>query len=786
MDIDLEKLQAGLAALKTEYLELGELITRFAERTPIDQLQLQRLKKRRLLVKDQIFKVEYQLLPIGQPQGQPKRFHELLSWHLANGTRPNGAGWLKERKASGDAGGVEAIASIAEASDPASIPDFSDSGPPPVLPFGGREDISPVVAALTRSDSARVLITGATGSGKTAFVRKVANSPEIADRFRGCWFVTLPDPLDTVALQIAIVDALGLGRAPKPWEIEALREAIEHARTRHAEEEEQRLLRELERIEQFSEINRPTRSAIDALREVVEHARGSDDQQEAERAGRELEILEQKRKIFPYSDLDEIRSSFAEALRTLQDAPNLIILDNFEVSSGGDGIAECLRQITEIPGLSLLAVGGRLQSTAGSVSWTNWLPDSPSEDAPALLRIQDGPWKFHEFGEVTGVSAKTVTSWCSGKAYPRSKRFGPIERALFGSNPAYAQARRELRDAFDAERSSGNGSLERADPDSGPLDATMEQRPAAFRFGVRSGKIDALPEQADVRNRDIALDIFEELVTKIRALSKRLIQTNSDRRACASAERLLAALEVNFDDLRPGVLLSRCRSIEADRNAYDNEAARAELFPDAIAMMDDTLHSLHDLLATFPDIRRIEAERLALKLDQDTGSIPAIRQHMSVIKSAAAGSDAVTEDAVAALGQNDAATEEASDLLVRMSLVADQLLVHRNFASAVAAFARSGRAVAGQVGNRLAAELGEVGGASWQAVKSELPTGVGIVAKIAPLVGLLVLIGYLVGPVTAIGSIVPAFKPIANVMQKLLGERDGSKKERPPKSKLNK
>ena len=157
-----------------------------------------------------------------------------------------------------------------------------------------------------------------------------------------------------------------------------------------------------------------------------------------------------------------------------------------------------------------------------------------------------------------------------GQDIPRLAPFGSIERALLGSNPACAQAPREPRDAFDAERSVRNESLERADPDVGPLEATVEQSPAAFRFGVRSGKIDALSERAEVRNREIALDIYGELLAKTRALSQRLIRTNSDRRACASAERLLAALEVSFDDLRPGMLLLRCRSIEADRNVFDS------------------------------------------------------------------------------------------------------------------------------------------------------------------------------------------------------------------------
>ena len=39
------------------------MITRLAERAPFDQLQLQRLKKRKLLLKDQISKIESELLP---------------------------------------------------------------------------------------------------------------------------------------------------------------------------------------------------------------------------------------------------------------------------------------------------------------------------------------------------------------------------------------------------------------------------------------------------------------------------------------------------------------------------------------------------------------------------------------------------------------------------------------------------------------------------------------------------------------------------------------------------
>jgi len=63
MDLDVEALRAKLAALKLEHRELDDVIARLAERAPADQLELQRLKKRKLLLKDQITKIENELLP---------------------------------------------------------------------------------------------------------------------------------------------------------------------------------------------------------------------------------------------------------------------------------------------------------------------------------------------------------------------------------------------------------------------------------------------------------------------------------------------------------------------------------------------------------------------------------------------------------------------------------------------------------------------------------------------------------------------------------------------------
>jgi hypothetical protein len=62
-DPELAALRHKLAALKTEHRDLDDVIARVQEAQPFDQLQLQRLKKRKLMLKDQITQLESRLLP---------------------------------------------------------------------------------------------------------------------------------------------------------------------------------------------------------------------------------------------------------------------------------------------------------------------------------------------------------------------------------------------------------------------------------------------------------------------------------------------------------------------------------------------------------------------------------------------------------------------------------------------------------------------------------------------------------------------------------------------------
>ncbi|MDP7651681.1 MAG: DUF465 domain-containing protein [Rhodospirillales bacterium] len=60
---DTEALRRNLELLKTEHRDLDDVILRVSEKASVNQLQVKRLKKRKLVLKDQIAKLESQLLP---------------------------------------------------------------------------------------------------------------------------------------------------------------------------------------------------------------------------------------------------------------------------------------------------------------------------------------------------------------------------------------------------------------------------------------------------------------------------------------------------------------------------------------------------------------------------------------------------------------------------------------------------------------------------------------------------------------------------------------------------
>jgi len=63
MDNDLHSLPRRLIELRIEHADLDSLIDQAAEERPADELALRRLKKRRLMLRDMIARIEAQLDP---------------------------------------------------------------------------------------------------------------------------------------------------------------------------------------------------------------------------------------------------------------------------------------------------------------------------------------------------------------------------------------------------------------------------------------------------------------------------------------------------------------------------------------------------------------------------------------------------------------------------------------------------------------------------------------------------------------------------------------------------
>ena len=60
-EADIAAIKRRINELKIEHRDLDEVIARLSDTPMVDQLQLQRLKKRKLQLKDQIFMLEGQL-----------------------------------------------------------------------------------------------------------------------------------------------------------------------------------------------------------------------------------------------------------------------------------------------------------------------------------------------------------------------------------------------------------------------------------------------------------------------------------------------------------------------------------------------------------------------------------------------------------------------------------------------------------------------------------------------------------------------------------------------------
>ena len=63
MEVDQENIKKQINELLDQHSELDDAIERINEKIPFDQIKLQRLKKRKLVLKDEINKLKSKTLP---------------------------------------------------------------------------------------------------------------------------------------------------------------------------------------------------------------------------------------------------------------------------------------------------------------------------------------------------------------------------------------------------------------------------------------------------------------------------------------------------------------------------------------------------------------------------------------------------------------------------------------------------------------------------------------------------------------------------------------------------
>jgi hypothetical protein len=177
----------------------------------------------------------------------------------------------------------------------------------------------------------------------------------------------------------------------------------------------------------------------------------------------------------------------------------------------------------------------------------------------------------------------------------------------------------------------------------------LKQRPAPYLyFTDKDGRIDANPMPGTPLSPDMTEDLRQELLKKAQKLKERLVSTQTPKKILDTIDQLIESLGHKLDDVKPGILLSKSYSLEADINAYDTEQGRQELAEDVLASMLDVNATLTALKGCYPEIAEIEAAALAQKL---TGAMAGevLQQTKKIIEAARISTDAVTKRALEGL-----------------------------------------------------------------------------------------------------------------------------------------
>jgi Leucine-rich repeat (LRR) protein len=310
-----------------------------------------------------------------------------------------------------------------------------------------------------------------------------------------------------------------------------------------------------------------------------------------------------------------------------------------------------------------------------------------------------------------------------------------------------------------------------ADPSDAETAAALEQRPATFSFPYANGRFRARAQISAPADLPLAADIYAELKAKALEAKIRLTRSNAPKRVKDTIDRLIVDLGASVEDVAPGKLLMRSRSLDADVAAYDTPEARREIAEDALAQVIDVATSVADLKGCYPALTRLEAARVAQ--DLLTKDVGATLEQMSEIRDVAAAAEIVDPSAVEALKVGEPEIEHANDIIAdkevadavrvvatekRAEIAAQMLLDHRNFVASVLKTAAGLLEKTKGPSAAVAKGLAGVASKTLKQFEKKAPEPLSD-AMVATAVGALA--GLVLGPTVGLAAFLATYKPLA-------------------------
>jgi hypothetical protein len=235
-------------------------------------------------------------------------------------------------------------------------------------------------------------------------------------------------------------------------------------------------------------------------------------------------------------------------------------------------------------------------------------------------------------------------------------------------------------------------------------------------------------------------------------LRERIEKTNASTSFGQDIDQLSQRLS---GTIRPGLILSSLRNIEAYRFFYETPEGRDEISPDVFRLISDLCDTVRDLAATFPKSREIEAEAISLQIPLEKEKFTQILSLTENVDSVIISSDAASIAAKNALRETSVTPYSTYHLAQQSKQVAYHILDIDNFARAGLRHLRAASKLA-------KSEAIDIGSQTYKSFKKDFTERAGKAASIGVLGGISGLMHGLGLDISALASMVAALTPLRN------------------------